>query len=93
MEVRRRITPTMPHAATAPYQPEPMLDVDDYEHILSVMTNMALVMERSPSAFAAMDEEALRSRFLVQLNRQLRGPSYRRDVQLSRKDGHSDPRS
>ena len=68
MEVRRRITPTMPHAATAPYQPEPMLGMDDYEHILSVMTNMALVMERSPSAFAAMDEEALRSQFLVQLN-------------------------
>ena len=42
--------------------------MDDYEHILSVMTNMALVMERSPSAFAAMDEEALRSQFLVQLN-------------------------
>jgi hypothetical protein len=32
------------------------------------MTNMALVMERSPSAFAAIDEEALRSHFLVQLN-------------------------
>src|SRR5207302_8442880 len=30
--------------------------------------NMASVMERSPSAFASMDEEALRSHFLVQLN-------------------------
>ena len=66
--VRRRITPTMPPASTAPYEPEPVLSTDDYEHILSVMTNMALVMERSPSAFATMDEEALRSHFLVQLN-------------------------
>ena len=66
--VRRRIAPTMPRASTAPYKPEPVLSSDDYEHILSVMTNMALVMERSPSAFAAMDEEALRSHFLVQLN-------------------------
>ena len=66
--VRRRIAPTMPRASTAPYKPEPVLSTDDYEHILSVMTNMALVMERSPSAFAAMDEEALRSHFLVQLN-------------------------
>ena len=66
--VRRRIAPTMPRASTAPYKPEPVLSADDYEHILSVMTNMALVMERSPSAFAAMDEEALRSHFLVQLN-------------------------
>ena len=66
--VRRRIAPTMPRASAAPYKPEPVLSADDYEHILSVMTNMALVMERSPSAFAAMDEEALRSHFLVQLN-------------------------
>ena len=66
--VRRRITPAMPRASTAPYVPEPTISNDDYEHILSVMTNMALVMERSPSAFKAMDEEALRSHFLVQLN-------------------------
>ncbi|QXP89543.1 hypothetical protein [Methylococcus capsulatus] len=67
-EVRRRITPTMPPASTASYRPEPILSSEDYEHILSVMTNMALVMERSPSAFVAIDEEALRSHFLVQLN-------------------------
>ncbi len=72
-EVRRRIIPTMPSASTAPYRPEPVLGMDDYEHILSVMTNMALVMERSPSAFATMDEEALRSHFLVQLNGQYEG--------------------
>ena len=66
--VRRRITPTMPSASTAPYKPEPILRADDYEHILSVMTNMAFVMERSPSAFTGLDEEALRSHFLVQLN-------------------------
>ena len=66
--VRRRISPTMPPASTVPYRPEPVLSTDDYEHILSVMTNMTLVMERSPSAFTGMDEEALRSHFLVQLN-------------------------
>jgi hypothetical protein len=42
--------------------------VEDYEHILSVMENMALVMERSPSAFKMMCEEDLRQHFLVQLN-------------------------
>jgi len=67
-EVRRRITPVMPPASTDPYRAEPALSMDDYEHILSVMSNMALVMERSPSAFATIDEEALRSHFLVQLN-------------------------
>ena len=71
--VRRRITPTMPPASAAPYKPEPTLSNDDYEHILSVTTNMVLVMERSPSAFVAMDEEALRSHFLVQLNGHYQG--------------------
>jgi hypothetical protein len=67
-EVRRRIAPVMPAASSSPYKPEPTLSVDDYEHILNVMENMAHVMELSPSAFHAMDEEALRSHFLVQLN-------------------------
>ena len=71
--VQRRITPTMPPASTAPYKPEPTLSNDDYEHILSVMTNMALVMEQSPSAFTEMDEEALRFHFLVQLNGHYKG--------------------
>lgn len=66
--VRRRITPTMPPASAAPYEPEPTLSNEDYEHILSVLNNMALVMERSPSAFMEMDEETLRTHFLVQLN-------------------------
>jgi hypothetical protein len=67
-EVKRRIGPTMPPASSAPYKPEPVLNNDDYEHILSVLDNMAHVMERSPSAFHHMDEEALRTHFLVQLN-------------------------
>lgn len=67
-QIRRRLAPTRPPASTAPYRPEPALRTQDYEHILSVIADMALVMERSPSAFAAMNEEALRSHFLVQLN-------------------------
>ncbi|MDE2773298.1 MAG: hypothetical protein OXI46_06275 [Gemmatimonadota bacterium] len=67
-DVQRRLRPAMPLASTTPYKPEPSLSNDDYDHILSVMSNMALVMERSPEAFAAMDEEALRFHFLVQLN-------------------------
>ena len=66
--VRRLITPTMPPASAAPFEPEPTLSNDDYEHILSVMANMTMVMERSPSAFMEMDEETLRTHFLVQLN-------------------------
>ena len=66
--VRKRIAPKMPSASAHNYKPEPELISNDYEHILSVMTSMSLVMERSPSSFSTMKEEALRSHFLVHLN-------------------------
>lgn len=72
-EVKRKIAPTMPPASSTPYKPEPVLNDDDYEHILGVLDNMAHVMERSPSAFHHMDEEALRTHFLVQLNGHYKG--------------------
>lgn len=49
------------------------LPMEEYEHILYVMTNMASVMERSPKAFAKIEEEDLRIHFLVQLNGQYEG--------------------
>ena len=67
-EVRRLITPQVPAVSSDPYSPEPTLGLDDYEHILSVISNMAMVMERSPNAFKNMGEEDLRTHFLMQLN-------------------------
>ncbi|WP_201782254.1 hypothetical protein [Ardenticatena maritima] len=72
-EVRRKIIPSPPVASSDPYKPEPVLDLEHYEHILNVIENMALVMERSPSAFVDMDEESLRTHFLVQLNGHFEG--------------------
>jgi hypothetical protein len=72
-EVRRKISPVMPAASSAPFKPEPALSTEDYEHILGVMQNMTQVMELSPSAFHEVDEEALRSHFLVQLNGHYQG--------------------
>lgn len=66
--VRRKITSTPPPASSKPYKPEPSLSGSDYNHILEVIQNMAHVMERSPAAFKSMNEEALRTHFLVQLN-------------------------
>lgn len=71
--VRRKIRDTLPPASTEPFSPEPVLSNDDYDHIIDVIQNMAQVMERSPSAFATIDEESLRSHFLVQLNGQYEG--------------------
>jgi hypothetical protein len=71
--VKRKATPTLPPATTAQFKPEPALTMELYEHILKVVQDMALVMERSPDAFKAMNEENLRQHFLVQLNGQFEG--------------------
>ena len=72
-QVRRKVVPMLPKATNLPYEPEPALDMENYEHILTVLQNMAHVMERSPSAFRKMGEEDLRQHFLVQLNGHFEG--------------------
>ncbi|MGN6314078.1 MAG: hypothetical protein ACTHMO_10035 [Rhodanobacteraceae bacterium] len=71
--IRKKVTPTLPKASAAPYEPEPAMSMEHYEHVLSVIQNMTQVMERSPSTFATMEEEALRDHYLVQLNGQFEG--------------------
>lgn len=72
-QVKRKIAPRLPPASIAAFTPEPALEMAEYEHILSVVSNMVLVMERSPHAFKDMKEEDLRQHFLVQLNGQYEG--------------------
>lgn len=67
-DVRRKPPVSRPAATQAKFLPEPTLDQKEYEHILSVIRSMSLVIERSPSAFASLDEEAIRTHFLLQLN-------------------------
>ncbi|MBE2244773.1 MAG: hypothetical protein IAE86_18605 [Burkholderiaceae bacterium] len=71
--VKRKTVPTLPPATTVQFKPEPALAMELYEHVLKVVQDMALVMERSPDAFKAMNEEALRQHFIVQLNGQFEG--------------------
>lgn len=72
-EVRRKVSPSLPPAAATPYKPEPVLSTEEYEAILGIVEGMVRVMEYSPSAFAHMGEEDLRTHFLVQLNGQYQG--------------------
>ena len=65
---RKKLPIIKPTVAAGPFKPEPALEVEHYEHILGVISNMVLVMERSPHAFAQMGEEDLRTHILVQLN-------------------------
>ena len=71
--VRKKATPSLPPASSAQFTPEPTWALEQYDHALKIMQDMALVMERSPEAFKSMDEEALRQHFLVQLNAQFEG--------------------
>lgn len=72
-DVRRKAVPVLPQAVSLPYEPEPALAMEHYEHVLNVVQNMVQVMERSPSSFAHMGEEAIRDHFLVQLNGHFEG--------------------
>jgi hypothetical protein len=69
---RKTITPQLP-AARLGAPPEPVLSNDIYRSILDTLKQMSLVMERSPHAYAKMDEETLRFQFLVPLNANFEG--------------------
>ncbi len=65
---RRERPAKRPSVSTGKYEPEPILDEKEYQHILEILRSMSLVIERSPSSFASLDEEAIRDHFLIQLN-------------------------
>jgi hypothetical protein len=72
-EVKRKVVIQRPVATTTPFTPEPALDMGNYEAILKIISDMVLVMERSPHAFENMKEEDLRQQFLVPLNGHFEG--------------------
>lgn len=69
---RQRIVPQLPKPRPAS-PPEPALSDAIYRDILDTLQQMAEVMERSPHAYADMDEETLRFQFLVPLNAKFEG--------------------
>jgi hypothetical protein len=71
--VRKVIRPKPPEVPTEKYEAEPFLDDAEYDHILEIIRSMSLVIERSPSAFSTLDEEAIRNHFLIQLNGHYKG--------------------
>jgi hypothetical protein len=66
---RRRQSPVArPTVTKEQFAPEPVLDQKEYEHIIGVLKSMSLVIERNPAAFTSLDEETIRTHFLLQLN-------------------------
>jgi hypothetical protein len=57
-----------PAGEIKPYVPEYAIEEEEYKHILKVMGDMALTMERSPRTFAKLREEEIRDFFLLVLN-------------------------
>jgi len=72
-EIRRKPRISKPQPPETALSPEPALDIHEYDNILNIIRSMALVIEKSPSAFSTMKEEDLRNHFLVQLNAQYEG--------------------
>jgi len=62
-----------PKVANKPFKPEPILIEEEYEDILKLIHNMALVMERSPQTFRKLREEEIRNHFLMVLNASYEG--------------------
>jgi hypothetical protein len=52
---------------------EPVLADEHYQFILKVLQDMGIVLERNPTTFARMEEEALRDVFLIPLNGHFEG--------------------
>lgn len=65
---------TVRASASASERPsEPFLEMDTYERILGLLSQMATVIERSPQAFSKMGEEDIRFVLLVPLNTHYEG--------------------
>lgn len=67
------VTPTRRHVVAKPttsdtaYRPEPALDQGTYQHILTVIHDAGVEMERHPAIYQSADEETLRDHLLMVL--------------------------
>ena len=87
-DVKRRIKLPKPVASSTSFSPEPTLDTNEYEDILSILSNMVDVMERSPSRVQRLERRRPSDPFPCTTERPVRRPSHRRDFQLRGQDRH-----
>lgn len=72
-QVVRKPKISKPEANVSKSEPEPTLSNEEYDHIIKICSDMSLVIERNPKVFTDIDEESLRTHFLVQLNGHYQG--------------------
>jgi hypothetical protein len=72
---RKAVRPQRPRpsGARAPFQPEPLMQEQDYQAALGVLRNQRNALERTPSVAAKLDEEEIRDILLIGLNTQFEG--------------------
>jgi len=71
--IRKKPKFELPKASREDFKPEPALALEEYENILEMIYNMALVMERNPQTFSRLREEEIRGHFLMMLNAHYEG--------------------
>ena len=71
--VVRRPSPAAELAPAAPIELQPALEQEVFEHILGLIRDVGIGMERTPATYLPMDEEARRDVFLTNLNTHYRG--------------------
>ncbi len=71
--LRNKVANPRPTANSPAAKPQPFLEEENFQEILKTLRDMELVMERSPSAFKDLDEEAIRTHFLLTLNGRFEG--------------------
>lgn len=65
---RRGLPVARPAPSREGFKPEPALAEEEYQHVISVIRSLCLVIERNPASFATLDEESVRDHILLQLN-------------------------
>ena len=71
--IRKKPKFELPKISGETFKPEPALALEEYENILEMIYNMALVIERSPQTFSKLREEEIRDHFLMMLNAHYEG--------------------
>ncbi|MEU3356119.1 hypothetical protein [Streptomyces sp. NPDC037389] len=70
---RRKITTRPSPPSTGAFRPEPAISDADYNAAIEVLINQRNALERSPSTYRTLGEEAIRNILLVGLNAQFEG--------------------
>lgn len=71
--LKKKIISSKPNIQKSNTDPYPKLSDTDFKSILSIISNMALVMEKSPKTFTKLQEEEIRDHFLMHLNGHFEG--------------------